>query len=264
MNLFENKTVSVDNVTSSSSEKKVGFDKFEITSITTADEVNDYGTRRIDFNMETESGFKTKYSVFLSDQIRTTKAGDKFLWVDKYGNVSIYIDAPETQENTYHPGEYTFLAEGARKAFVGEDDLMIVLNAILNQTLRVGDKRIQTELRLSEEVIKGLFNANAEVLKAFNDQFVGKKVGGLVIIKNSGDKQYTELFKYLAKSWSNDMEGFFTKKIEKELNNDPKYSAIKDHHEWLVQPLGAFTKLNSRNNEGVAIVNDAPSDDLPF
>lgn len=264
MNLFENKTVSVDNVTSSSSEKKVGFAKFEIKSITAAEAVNDYGTRRIDFNMETEDGFKTKYSVFLSDQVRTTKAGDKFLWVDKFGNVSIYTATPETQENTYHEGEYTFLAEGARKAFVGEEDLMIVLNAILNQTLKVAGKRIQNELRLSEDVIKGLFNANAEVLKAVNDQFIGKAVGGLLILKNSGDNQYTELFKYLAKSWSNDLEGFFTKKVSKELDNDPKYSAIKDHHEWLVQPLGTFTKLNSRNNEGVATVTDAPSNDLPF
>lgn len=89
---------------------------------------------RIDFIIGNEK-LKTKLSFFLEDKERTNNAGDKFEFINNYGQSSWGSTVQEVTSRTGKNGNTWFKEEGARKAYVGEVQLIQFLSDWLNVSL---------------------------------------------------------------------------------------------------------------------------------
>lgn len=86
---------------------------------------------RLDFIVG-NSKLKTKHTFFLEDRERSNNAGDKFEFINNYGQTSWGTTLEEVVNRKGRNGNTWYKKEGARKAYVGEGDLIQFLSDWLN------------------------------------------------------------------------------------------------------------------------------------
>lgn len=107
----------------------------------------------------------TRVEILLQDQIRTNKAGDKSMWTNNRGQISWSDTNPADKYDWYS-------AEGARKAYVGEDTLLEFIKAWANVS-NGGDCYLET----IGNIVKGDMSELKSLVSALSENRVRVLLG---------------------------------------------------------------------------------------
>jgi hypothetical protein len=127
----------------------------------------------------TSPDIMTRIEILTQPQVRTNKAGDKFMWTNNRGQISWSESDPSTKYDWYK-------SEGVRKAYVGEDTLLEFIKAWAN-VANGGDCYLET----IDNIVKG----DVSELKSLVSSLADNRVRVLLGVKDGKYQQvYTKHF----------------------------------------------------------------------
>lgn len=127
----------------------------------------------------TSPDIMTRVEILTQPQVRTNKAGDKFMWTNNRGQISWSDSDPSTKYDWYKN-------EGVRKAYVGEDTLLEFIKAWAN-VANGGDCYLET----IDNIVKG----DVSELKSLVSDLSDNRVRVLLGVKDGKYQQvYTKHF----------------------------------------------------------------------
>ena len=116
---------------------------------------------RLDFYVS-NTVFKSKISVFLKNEVRMNGNKDKTQFINKFGTTTWAATKQEAIDKVAKNGKKWFSPEGAREAFVGEEQLYSLLQNWLN--VKIGD---ELQLNNLAKLFTGDVKELADLIKTF-------------------------------------------------------------------------------------------------
>lgn len=139
---------------------------------------------RIDFIIGNDK-VTTKLTFFLEKRDRVSNSGDKWEFINNFGQTSWGASVDEVTSRTGKNGNTWFKEEGARNAYVGEADLIKFLSDWLN---------VNPEDQVYLEKIENLFTGNVSELKMYVEAAAENELFVLLTVRENDGKYYQNVY----------------------------------------------------------------------